>query len=305
MRKNWFALLLWLFYGDVYAALVCTAITATPVNFIPTPFGAGGNQTQTSSITATCNGNANDTDLLVIGAGTHFSGATRQMFSATSGQFIPYTVRQPNNMPWGGDPVTGASNTLGSPYIISRGTTSVLAYVSVSIPANTPSGIYTDLVIVNSPFNANKTATFTVSLTIVNSCSISSPPTPINFGNAPAGAPGSAIASQTASLGITCANGLSYVWGADQGLHWSGTGRRMANSANFIAYDLMENGVLLGDSGMAAYGGSNTTTGINYRSGYTGNGSQQLYTISATVRESVIPSALGTYSDTVVYTVGW
>jgi len=287
------------------AALTCTSITAAPATFAPISFGTGGMQTQNAELIETCNGNAGDTDLVVIGPGSHFSGTSRQLFSAVTGQYISYTVRQPDTSLWGGDPATGAANALGGPYIISRGLSTQLAYFSAAVPANTPSGIYTDSIIVNSPNNAKKTATLIVTLTLMDSCSISSPPTAINFGNAPAGASTSAIPSQSAQIGITCSSGLAYVWGADQGLYWSGSQRRLGNGGNFIAYELKENGTQLGDTGMAAYGGSNTTPGLDYRFGLIGNGSRQIYNITATLVPGVIPSAVGTYSDTVVYTVGW
>lgn len=138
---------------------------------------------------------------------------------------------------------------------------------------------------------ATATSTFNVTMTIVESCSVTDH-TDLNFGSANGL---QAAVNQTSTIEVTCTNSTPYTIGLDAGTNASDDQRRMmggATNSEYISYGLYR------DTG-------HTTPWGNAEGSWadgTGTGSSQVYTVYGRVPAQASPSA-GNYTDTVTVTV--
>jgi spore coat protein U-like protein len=142
------------------------------------------------------------------------------------------------------------------------------------------------------PQAATTTSTFTVSITLVATCTINSAST-LNFGNS-VGILSAALPG-TSTLSVTCSNTTPYNIGFDAGTATGATvtTRKMTSGANTVSYGLYS------DSGHTTNWGN--TVGTDTVAG-TGNGAAQSYTVFGQVPIQTTP-APGTYTDTITVTV--
>jgi spore coat protein U-like protein len=143
----------------------------------------------------------------------------------------------------------------------------------------------------SATFAATSTATFTVQVTIVATCTINSAST-LNFGSQGIF---TANVDQTSTIQIQCTNTTPYTIGLDAGV---GTGatvavRKMTSGGATVNYTLYS------DSGRTTVWG--TTIGTNTVAA-TGSGAAQSYTVYGRIPAQTTP-APGTYNDTVTVTV--
>lgn len=286
-------------------AAACQALSATQPT-VPVSTTSGGTYTGYITITYTCDANLNIT--VGIDQGVNYQSTRKLLKPAPNADTIPYTIKTPGGVLWGYD---AAGTHIGGPWLTATATgasTSLIATIDLTIPSGQRVGTYTDTLTITIKDTAgNPLISTSVNFTpppLISGCTVSATPGPINFGAFPSGA--TVSLSQNATIGITCVNATSYYWGANAGINWSGSTRRMIQgTADFIAYDLKTNGVLLGDGNIGTlFGGTPTTGTINMQGPKTANGYEQSYTINAIVT-TTLPAAIGTYTDTVMYTIGW
>ena len=159
------------------------------------------------------------------------------------------------------------------------------------MPANevAPTGSYTDTITASITGNfTTATTSFSVTTTVVPSCSITA--NPLNFG-----AYTGAAANATSTLTVQCANGTPYNVGLDPG-QASGatvTTRRMMNGSKTLNYALYSNiGRTINWGNTVA---TDTVPG-------TGSGAPQSLTIYGQVPSGQKPVP-GSYADTVTATI--
>ncbi len=146
--------------------------------------------------------------------------------------------------------------------------------------------------------NWYNTLTFTVSVTLQASCTLSV--TTMDFGSA--SAPISSNVTTTATVGAVCTSTTPYSVGLGSGMYASGSQRRMkSTSGSYLNYGLyVDSGYTqpwsTGSSSTACTNGANTCV-LN-----TGTGSTQNITIYGQVPPQTAP-AVGNYSDSVVVTL--
>lgn len=136
------------------------------------------------------------------------------------------------------------------------------------------------------------TTSFTVQIQLVNTCTVTTPPT-LNFG----GSVGilSASIPATTTFSVTCTTGAPYTVGLDAG---GGSGatvaaRKMTFSGNTVTYSLYT------DAGHGTVWGNTAPTDTV---GFTGTGGADNYTIFGLVPAQTTPPA-GTYTDTITLSV--
>lgn len=143
---------------------------------------------------------------------------------------------------------------------------------------------------------ATATNSMTVTTTVANTCSFSSV-TNTSFGTIDGLFLSNASVSN-GSIVVTCTSGATYSVALGAGNNLSSGNRRMVNGTNFIVYQLysdMAQTTLWGD-GTAGIGST--------RSGLSGSGATQSYTVYAkipTSPQSAVPA--GSYTDTLTITV--
>jgi len=136
-----------------------------------------------------------------------------------------------------------------------------------------------------SAMAASTSTTFTVSATVVASCSVSA--TNLAFGSYT----GSAHVDQTSTVSVTCTNGTDYSVALNDGANASGSTRRMVSSgSNYLSYEMYS------DAGRTTvWNAAAQVTG-------TGNGAAQSLTVYGRIPSGQSVPA-GSYSDTVQVTV--
>jgi spore coat protein U-like protein len=145
----------------------------------------------------------------------------------------------------------------------------------------------------STSFAATSTATFSVQVTIVATCTINSA-SALNFGSQGVF---TVNVDQTSTIQVQCTNTTPYTIGLDAGL---GTGatvavRKMTSGGVTVNYSLYS------DSLRTTVWG--TTIGTNTVAA-TGNGAAQSYTVYGRIPAQTTP-APGTYNDTVTVTVSY
>lgn len=133
-------------------------------------------------------------------------------------------------------------------------------------------------------FAGTANSNFTVSDTLVNTCTISSP-VALAFANFT----GAAQQTSAGALSVQCTTGDPYTLTASTGAnptHAVGTTRAMANGTNYLSYELYTSNTYA-----TVWNGVNTIGG-------TGNGLAQTLTVYGTIPAQAIPAA-GAYTDTV------
>lgn len=133
---------------------------------------------------------------------------------------------------------------------------------------------------------------FTVNGSVPNSCTLTPKPVPsLAFGNVPG--PITANVDQATSIGLVCSGRTAWQIGLNNGLHASGTTRRMRNGAGqFVVYELYR------DSPRSLRWGN--TLGSDTLAG-TGTGAVQSLPVYGRVGAQA-PN-IGSYSDTITVTV--
>lgn len=145
------------------------------------------------------------------------------------------------------------------------------------------------------PLPARAAATFQVSATIVNSCTVTG--TTLNFGAAIDPLATSTPVDATSTLSVTCTNTTPYSISLNAGSNGSGfSSRAMKSGTHALAYQLYL------DSGRSSVWGDGTS-GSSTFSG-TGTGSPQALSIYGRIPSlaNVVP---GSYADTVTVTISY
>lgn len=137
--------------------------------------------------------------------------------------------------------------------------------------------------------DAGNFSNWTVTANVQPACTVSA--TDMQFGNA--GLLDIGVHDATSSVSVKCVNATAYKIGLDNGLHASGTTRRMQGPGGFVDYELYRN------NGRSQRWGNNLE--VDTVNG-TGNGNAQNRTVFGRVPNQITPSA-GTYSDTITVTV--
>jgi spore coat protein U-like protein len=136
------------------------------------------------------------------------------------------------------------------------------------------------------------TAPFTVTATVIGSCSVSA--TTLDFGST--GVLHANVDSSN-TLSVTCSNTVPYSISLNGGLSGAGdpTQRKMTRSSETVTYGLYQNAARSLPWGSTI--GTNTVSG-------TGSGFAQAFTVYGRVPPQATPSP-GTYTDTIVITVAY
>jgi spore coat protein U-like protein len=254
---------------------------------------SGGIVDVTATITVQCD-TAGTGVQIALNAGTT-GGATitnRMMFGGTGGtNTLGYQLfsNASNTQNWGNSSATGwVTGT------ILAANTPQNYTVYAHMPANeiSPTGSYTDTITitVSSPTGSFTPATgsFSVTATVVPSCSITA--SALNFG-----AYTGAAANATSTLTVQCASGTPYNVGLNAGTASGATvtTRKMMNSSNALSYSLFS------DSGRTKNWGN--TVGTDTLGG-SGSGTAQTLTVYGQVPGGQKPVP-GSYTDTVTATL--
>lgn len=136
---------------------------------------------------------------------------------------------------------------------------------------------------------AEATTTFSVTAHVPTSCSISSVPGTLDFGDY-----ADAQKDATTAFGVTCTSGGTYTVGLNDGLNYSAPNRRMriGATANYLNYELYS------DSGRTIRWGNAAGSWVEA----TGDGNEDSYTVYGRLPGSQGLIA-GNYTDTITITV--
>ncbi len=138
------------------------------------------------------------------------------------------------------------------------------------------------------------TATFDVTITLENSCELTTDPTEMSFGTV--GLLNTDYTT-TSVVSVTCTSGAEYTLSLNGGGNADGTSRRMENGGEHVSYRLYS------DSSHTTLWGDGTTFGNAV--GGTGNGQEQEVTVYGRVEadDNATTPPAGSYSDTVTVEV--
>lgn len=136
---------------------------------------------------------------------------------------------------------------------------------------------------------ATATTTFSVTAHVPTSCSISTAPAELAFGDY-----ADAQIDETTIFGVTCTSGGTYTVGLNDGLNYSAPNRRMriGATANYLNYELYS------DSGRTTRWGNAAGSWVEA----TGDGNEDSYTVYGRLPGSQGLIA-GDYTDTITITV--
>lgn len=141
---------------------------------------------------------------------------------------------------------------------------------------------------------AQDTATFDVTITLENSCGLTTAPADMAFGTV-----GLLNTDYTATsvVSVTCTSGAEYTLSLNGGGNADGTSRRMENGGEHVSYRLYS------DSSHTTLWGDGSTFGNAV--GGTGNGQEQEVTVYGRVEaaDNATTPPAGSYSDTVTVEV--
>jgi spore coat protein U-like protein len=145
---------------------------------------------------------------------------------------------------------------------------------------------------VELPLATTATSTFTVSITLVATCTVNSAST-LNFGNSVGIL--NVNVDQTSTISVTCSDTTPYDVGLDAGTASGATvtTRKMTSGGATVSYALYSN------NGRTTNWGNTVSTDTVTA---TGNGNAQSYTVYGRVPPQTTP-APGTYTDTITVTV--
>ena len=137
-------------------------------------------------------------------------------------------------------------------------------------------------------------ATFDVTITLEESCELTTAPTDMDFG--PVGLL-TTDHTATSTVSVTCTSGAGYTLSLNDGENADGTSRRMEGDGEHVSYRLYS------DSGYTALWGDNTTFGDAV--GGAGTGGEQEVTVYGRVEaaDNAATPPAGTYTDTVTVEV--
>jgi spore coat protein U-like protein len=144
------------------------------------------------------------------------------------------------------------------------------------------------------------TTNVAVNATLVGGCTAIVAPT-IGFGNVGSIGPLASPVEAQGSFNVTCTNGLAYAVYLGLGANSQASPflRRMASGSALLPYQLYK------DSGRSAVWGD-SSQGASFGTSASGTGTAQPYTIYGRIAAgTVLPSTLGSYSDTVTITVSY
>jgi spore coat protein U-like protein len=279
MRKLPLALFLLACSTLTAEAATCRTPTATGVVF-GTYTGALVEITGTITVHCT-NGAAYDVGLSggdsgSVTARTMENGTAKLNYALTSGSYTG--TNWGNTSPtWVTGTGTGANQTL-------------TVYGELAAAQYVAPGSYTDTITItlSGATFATRTATFTVTATVVKDCGVSA--TKMVFGNYTG-----AVNNTTSTVTVTCTNTTTYTVGLSAGLATGATvtTRKMQNGTYLLPYALYSN------SGMTTNWGNTAAT--NWVSG-TGSGVAQPLTVYGQIAAGLYVTP-GSYTDTITATV--
>lgn len=140
-----------------------------------------------------------------------------------------------------------------------------------------------------SVFAGTATATFNVTASVGQTCTIASSVSDLSFDTI---APATAATAQT-SLSITCSTGTAYQVGLSNGSNYN-AGRYLKSGANSIGYGLYQTS------------DSSTPWGNAVPNLYQGTGSGTAQAVTVYGKTVIVASPVnGNYSDTITATVAW
>ncbi|GAA4102778.1 spore coat U domain-containing protein [Zhongshania borealis] len=146
----------------------------------------------------------------------------------------------------------------------------------------------------SSTLLADVTDTFDVTITIENSCDLTTPATDMAFGTVQLL---NTNYTATSTVSVTCTSALAYDLALDAGENQGATTRRMTDGTNFVSYRLYN------DAGHTTLWGDDTAFGsVNAD---TGTGVEKIFSVYGRVEtgDNATTPPAGAYSDTVTVTV--
>jgi spore coat protein U-like protein len=141
---------------------------------------------------------------------------------------------------------------------------------------------------------ASETATLSVSATVTGTCTVTT--TPVQFGEYV----GDTI-YVTATITVTCSDGVPYNIALDAGQNYDGSSyRRITNNTDYLNYELYK-----GATGSLLWGDGDFDNTYSYGLSLarTGSGIAQNNNVSAYLLSTTEPFSAGTYTDVVTVTV--
>ncbi len=233
--------------------------------------------------------------------------------TATSGLTLKNTLNSAITIPYQISPVGGGTFTSGllildlnginAVSLLSNNSATIGIKISTLAGANVPAGTYTDSITVNWTYanicegiavgsacvgnvrNGNEDRTLTVTLVVINDCTITAPD--IQFGSAPLPSGFSAVSQ---SISLLCTKGMTYSVGLDMGGQANGTRRQMASGSNRLQYNIFKPDTSVwGSVGMARAAGLGMADGLTLQ--------VMPYTASVYADQPNVP--VGTYTDSV------
>lgn len=142
----------------------------------------------------------------------------------------------------------------------------------------------------------NGSPSTTLAMTVTNDCTAITAPA-VNFDSAPLV---QNFKSVSQSIGVTCTKGSTYTVGVDNGIHASGTARRMASGGNFMNYEIYKAN---GTDRWGSLGAERWSSGVS--SAVSSDGMLRSYSYVARVLPGAVPPPAGTYTDTLVVDIAF
>jgi spore coat protein U-like protein len=164
----------------------------------------------------------------------------------------------------------------------------------MTIDRNYLFGIMAATLIWSNTLFAQTTDTFDVTITIEDSCELTTPATDMGFGTVQLL---NTDYTATSTVSVTCTTDAAYDLALDEGENQSATTRRMTDGTDFVSYRLYN------DAGHTTLWGDDTTFG-SVNAGI-GSGVEQDVTVYGRVEaaDNATTPPAGNYSDTVTVTV--
>lgn len=233
--------------------------------------------------------------------------------SATSGLTLKNTLNSTITVPYEISPVGGGTfnsglliidlNGINAVSLLSNNSATIGIKISTLAGANVPAGTYTDNITVNWTYanicegiavgtacvgdvrNGNVDRTLTVTLVVINDCTITAPD--IHFGSAPLPSGFTPVAQ---SISLLCTKGMTYSVGLSPGNNLNGVRRQMASGTNRLQYNIFKpDASVWGSVGPARAAGLGVADGQTLQ--------VMPYTASIYADQPNVP--VGTYTDSV------
>ena len=232
-----------------------------------------------------------------------------------TGDVIAYTLYASNNTT---HPITrGVAFDFASNGLLGTAAPSSIPLYFTTVVNNVAAGVYTETLNVRwdwyyctglgalglclgSDSGVDKVSTMTVSMTVVNDCTISAPS--ISFGSAPMV---SSFAPVSQSISVACTKGSAYTVALGDGLQAVRPGgqRRMISGTNYLAYEIYKSATTTRWGSVGQGPRASTDADVNPGNGL-GAGSQ-IFNYNARVDTTQTTPPAGSYTDSVVLNVSF